>query len=338
MRKIFNRTIILLFLGILLVNLSVIVCNLPLNNVNLSKRAYRVDFSFDGLHINSPEISGRIHIDNNWSAVKAVGLCSGNGTFNEPYLIENLVINGSGNGSCILIENSNVYFKIANCTIFKAVGPFWFHAGISLNNVSNARITENKCSLNVKGRFLKFSDNNTITNNKICNNYEKEIGIGDSNYNLISEDIVNNKIEIGIWVIKGFNNTISRNTVNNNTHIGIVLDQSANNSISRNAVSNNTNFGISLYLSDDNKVSRNTVNDNDYGIYLYHSKFNLISENTMLRNAVCIDEENCVGNIFINNSICNYGQENAISGFNLLSLLIIMGIILLLSYKTTKKS
>ena len=62
-------------------------------------------------------ISGKIHINNNWSAAKAAGICTGNGTYSEPYIIEDLEIDAGGSGSGILIENSDVYVKIENCTV-----------------------------------------------------------------------------------------------------------------------------------------------------------------------------------------------------------------------------
>ncbi|MFX0142160.1 MAG: hypothetical protein ACFFDN_51455 [Candidatus Hodarchaeota archaeon] len=50
-------------------------------------------------------VSGKIHIDNNWTAAKSAGICTGNGTYSEPYVIDDFIIDGGGSGSCILIEN-----------------------------------------------------------------------------------------------------------------------------------------------------------------------------------------------------------------------------------------
>ena len=61
--------------------------------------------------MNISAVSGKIHIDGNsgWDAFKAAGNCTGNGTYSMPYVIEDLVIGDGGLGSCILIENSDVY-------------------------------------------------------------------------------------------------------------------------------------------------------------------------------------------------------------------------------------
>lgn len=37
-------------------------------------------------------VSGKIHIDNNWTAAKSAGICTGNGTYSEPYVIDDLMV------------------------------------------------------------------------------------------------------------------------------------------------------------------------------------------------------------------------------------------------------
>ncbi len=63
----------------------------------------------------------------------------GSGIEGSPYLIENLLIDIGGVGSfCILIQNTQVYFIIRNCTI---VGASTTNAvGIYFNNVKNGRL------------------------------------------------------------------------------------------------------------------------------------------------------------------------------------------------------
>jgi hypothetical protein len=58
----------------------------------------------------------RIHINGNWTDVKTVGICSGGGTYSDPYVIEDLIIDGGALGYYILIENSDVHFIIRNCS------------------------------------------------------------------------------------------------------------------------------------------------------------------------------------------------------------------------------
>ena len=65
-------------------------------------------------------VSGKIHINNNWSDAKVAGICTDSSTYSDPYIIEDLEIDGGGSGSCIFIENSNIPFRIENCTIYNS--------------------------------------------------------------------------------------------------------------------------------------------------------------------------------------------------------------------------
>ena len=73
--------------------------------------------NFDGDNLKISKISGKIHIDDidpssNWSVAEDLGLCTGSGNYTHPYVIEDLVIDANGSGSCIQIENSDVFFLI----------------------------------------------------------------------------------------------------------------------------------------------------------------------------------------------------------------------------------
>jgi hypothetical protein len=58
-----------------------------------------------------------IHIKGNWSDAVNLGWCSGEGSWDNPFLIENMTINATNSliNHGILIENSNnYYFQIKN--------------------------------------------------------------------------------------------------------------------------------------------------------------------------------------------------------------------------------
>jgi len=61
-----------------------------------------------------------------------VGISTGSGTYSDPHVIEDLIIDDGSSGNYIWIENSNVYFKIENFTVYNAI--VWSDAGIKLNN------------------------------------------------------------------------------------------------------------------------------------------------------------------------------------------------------------
>ena len=115
-------------------------------------------------------VSGTIHINNNWSATEGAGICTGNGTISEPYVIEDLEINGGGSGTCILIENSDDYFIILNCTVTNS-GVNWGDGGIKLSNVDNGHLINNSVSsCGYEGIILDSSHNNSIKGNTANNN------------------------------------------------------------------------------------------------------------------------------------------------------------------------
>jgi len=191
----------------------------------------------------------------NWTWAREQTWCSGSGTFADPYVIRDLIIDGQGTGTCIDILNSNVYFVIQNCTAFNSgvgTGPF-FHAGIRFYNVSNAKLINNNASNNGwSGIRIYFDcDNNTVVENIANNNPDLGIYLRDGcNDNKIINNTCNDNGQWGIEVhINSDNNTITRNIVKSNDKVGIQIESGCdnniiyNNSIIDNVQSNNKDDG-----------------------------------------------------------------------------------------------
>ena len=68
--------------------------------------------SFYGVTQNSSIAPQTIYLSGNqeWQYYRSVNKCSGQGIFSDPYVIEDLVIDAGGMGSCIKIENSDTFF------------------------------------------------------------------------------------------------------------------------------------------------------------------------------------------------------------------------------------
>jgi len=255
-----KKLIYLILLGIFFAFSPIIATNLiyTTNNSNKSSEYYdEINFINENLKIS--KISGKIHIDNNWTDARDAGICTGNGTYSEPYVIEDLVIDGGGSGSCILIENTDMYFRIENCTVYNS-GGLWGDAGIRLDNVDNGQLIDNNCSSNYLGIYLS--------------NY--------CNYNNVSGNTANSN-EISICLYDSDNNNISGNIVNHN-YRGIYSNNCNNNNISGNTVNYNEFTGIQLYESLYNTISENIINYSEYGIYLGESHYNTISGNIVNNN------------------------------------------------------
>lgn len=83
---------------------------------------YKDDINLDSESLRFSKVSKKIYLNGNsdWSAAKAAGICTGSGTESDPYVIEDLIIDCEGSGNFFWIQDSSVYFKIENCTIYNA--------------------------------------------------------------------------------------------------------------------------------------------------------------------------------------------------------------------------
>ncbi|MFX0017237.1 MAG: NosD domain-containing protein [Candidatus Hermodarchaeota archaeon] len=225
-------------------------------------------------------VSGKIHIINNsgWADFRNDGNCTGSGTYSDPYVIEDLVIDGGGSGSCIWIENSDVFFKIENCNVYNS--GIYPGMGIKLINVNNSQIINNNCSFSFAGIYLEYSNNNNLSGNTAHNNYYGKYLSYSKNNNLLGNTAHNN-YEDGIHLYKSDNNHISGNIVNYNNKDGIKIWMSDYNQIFGNSANNNTS-GIDLEGGEHNKILGNLFFNNRWGIKLgYHNSFGTFSGNVM---------------------------------------------------------
>lgn len=197
--------------------------------------------------------------NNGWATINSTyEWCNGAGSWSDPYIIENITID---DGS-IRIEDSDVYFKIRNCTLFNGI------SGIILINVSNGNLIDNTLiNLNSFGIVVgESSYNNTISGNNL------------------------NNVGTGISLQGVYNNTISGNDINNTSSEGIQLGvNSFNNYISGNTLDNNSRGIFSYWDTYNNTISRNNItNSRSYlGIYLSSGGYNYtVSENIMTKCGV----------------------------------------------------
>jgi len=271
-----------------------------------------------------PAVSGKIHINDdnpsiNWTVAKEGGICTGNGTYSDPYIIEDLEIDGEGSGNSILIENSNVYFKIVNCTLYNA--EWGSEAGIGLLNVNNSQLIGNNCSYSQLG--IVFGDgwgggscyNNTLSGN-IVNNNRGGILLSDSFNNTVSGNTANNNTWCGIYILACNYTVISGNTMNDNNMNGLHL--AGNNSIiSGNIMNDNNMHGMWIAYSYNNTFLRNTVNNNNWsGICLFDSNYNTISGNILNNNEQGITLSGSYNNISGNTANNNNDDGIGITGNN----------------------
>ncbi len=163
------------------------------------------------------------------------------------------IIDGSGIDDTVYVDTDHV--SVSGFTLRDA--PFG-DAGIDIRSSYNS-ITDNKIQYNGDGIYLKYSNNNTITNNIIRNNHDVGLRLSSasnsSSYNIITD----NKIQYngdGIYLKYSNNNTITNNIIRNNHDVGLRLSSASNNTITGNNATSN-DCGIWIDASGNNTVYDN---------------------------------------------------------------------------------
>jgi hypothetical protein len=106
--------------------------------------------------------------DFTWKEASKQWWCQGAGTEEDPYIIENVKINGAGTLYCIRVYNSEPYFTIKNCILY-GIDVIEPSGAIVLLNTENGEIIDNICIDNghpmytsSSGISILDSDNNKI--------------------------------------------------------------------------------------------------------------------------------------------------------------------------------
>ena len=190
----------------------------------------------------------------NWTWASNQIWCNGSGSWGDPYVIENLSIDGQSLNSCITVKNSNVVFIIQDCVVYDSSSSI-NDAGILLINVNNSLLINNNASNNkASGICLIDSYNNSISENKIINNWIYGICVNKSLDNKISDNIISSNTDDGIFSIKSNKTLVSGNTVGNNGDDGIYLEFSTNNTLTDNKIEDNINIGVNVVAESNNNL------------------------------------------------------------------------------------
>ncbi|MCX8173960.1 MAG: right-handed parallel beta-helix repeat-containing protein [Thermoplasmata archaeon] len=250
----------------------------------------------------------QIHINGNadFAVQAAANGWEGNGSQENPYIIENYEIDGQGSSYCIWIENTDVHFVIRNCYVWNAVTSSSppYGGGLALNNVRNGNLNSNECNGSKYGIYLYGSSkSNTVTANfAFANDYG--IYLKSSSNNILGNNNVAYNSYYGIYLYDSTGNTLTNNSVTDNYN-GIFLSASSNNTLTGNNASDNTNHGISSFSSNWNILIGNSAFGNYwYGIYLYSSsRHNTVAANNISGNYFGIHLYSATNNTLTGNNV-----------------------------------
>ncbi len=264
----------------------------------------------------------------------------GSGTESNPYMIENLIVDGNLTGSCISIFNSEAYFVIQNCTLSNSTTGA--SGGIYLNNATNGNILGNYFDNHRNAAIYSLASDRHFISDNIINNSQHGIYL-ESSYNDIRDNqiygdttgtgiviwdgdfniMINNFIEDcwqGIWVYGANNTRLMENEASNNLQNGIiVLQYSYSTILLDNIAENNALSGISSSWSFDSTIESNLLNDNmQAGIFLDNCDDNIVLNNEISNNdlyGVSLST-GADGNIFYQNYFLNNTEHVIDNGAN----------------------
>ena len=210
---------------------------------------------------------------------------SGNGSSNNPYIIQDYFINGT-TGVGVNISNTRVYFVIRNVWVNRTMGAFPNGMGFQLTNVTSGVLTNNTASQNTNyGFYLYNSSLNQLANNSAMNNTNYGFYLQSSSTNTLASNSASNNTIYGFYLQSSSTNTLTSNSASGNIY-GFLLVSASSNVLTSNSASNNSNYGFYLSGSNSNVLTNNSASNNsNYGFYLVSSGSNVLTTNNASNNS-----------------------------------------------------
>jgi parallel beta-helix repeat protein len=240
---------------------------------------------------------------------------SGSGTSIDPYIIQGLIINGSGDYSSagVYIKDTQVHFIVRDCFLYNVWNLMQPERGVFLHSVSNALI-EN-CSFAGDeardGIRLHESQSVTVCNCSLYNCSTTGISMtgADSQNITISGNTIDGKPQsiydsIGIRAtdIYDKNLKIIGNVIKNCE--GIVVDARDNTLIANNTCIGHDKWNYGIRIDGSGIIVNNTCTVCSRGIYL-DGRESIVMNNTVWNNSYGIYGVSTLGNFILSNTINN---------------------------------
>ena len=209
----------------------------------------------------------------------------GQGTWDDPYLIENLNVNAGEESSAIRIENSKDFVIIRNC-IFTNSGYLFENAGITLIRSDNIRIENCYAGDGYKGLFMMYCDSIQIVNSTFSKNSLQGAFLEACHYDSILGNTFSYN-EMGLFTRDSHHETIEYNTIKDSTDEGYSLHNCYEISIKYNIIKGNKGNGLEVTERYNNTISYNRITSNKIGIEIgLGSSLNIVFLNTISNNTL----------------------------------------------------
>lgn len=208
----------------------------------------------------------------------------GDGSINNPYVIEDKVIAPKWlklHG--ILINNTNAYFIIRNCTFLETDTNY---AGIILINCTKGVIQNNTFFTSSIGINIMDTNYMIVENNSFNQNGAEGLYLYNLNHSVIKNNFISESgytTGYGICWLYGINNSILNNTFTDIHDLGLFLKYVNNSKVINNTIERTHTYGIELMYSHNNTLISNIVkNSGNDGFYIYLSGKNRLYNNTAM--------------------------------------------------------
>ena len=265
---------------------------------------------------------------------------SGSGSENDPWIIADRTIYGTGNDLGVWIENTDEYFILRNI-IFYGIDR---ETGILIRNVNNGRFENNQIygggdgimiedshfntfANNIvedtthHGFILQYSHNNTFLDNNLYNNplgYRVEF---DCHNNTFIGNIVSHSEYFGFFLEDAYHNILINNTAVNNQKGFELRDNAYYNVLFNNIGSNNLLDGFGLdWDARYNTLINNTASNNQQNGFVIPRDTDLVN-NTASNNqqngfVISVSSYTIANNIAFQNNVGFHigGSRNNFSG------------------------
>jgi parallel beta-helix repeat protein len=209
---------------------------------------------------------------------------SGNGTADNPWIIENYEIDGTGYGYCMFIGNTTEHFIVRDCYMHDASGGGimgYENLGIYVYSSENFSIINCTFERNEDAMFLSYSVNFAVLFNTLADNING-ISVLDCEHNIVSSNYLANSGGIGIFHSR--DSHIQNNTISNAAYSCLIIQASTDSMILNNDISGSF-IGMNVYESTNNTFRSNECRNNTYGIQVWFSESNIFENNQLYNNA-----------------------------------------------------
>jgi parallel beta-helix repeat protein len=217
---------------------------------------------------------------------------TGLGTKEDPYIIENIVLEDERHDFGIAVRDTTKYFVIRNC-ILRA-----YTTCITIENVSEgtATIFNNTCFVHPPSPSAVgigiFETNGAIVRNNNCTREKGGITFYEGT--------------IGIFIRNSNNTMVVGNICEKQDMYGIILHSSKNNLFEENSCILN-DVGIYVYSSNDGLFQNNQFEWNQFGILTHDSSLSIINNTISFNEVYGIILTGCKLSNITANSICFNG-------------------------------